>query len=91
MNQLFTEPYSPWQNKAEREIRDLKKHHCRTMHMSKAPERLWDYGMMYTASLRECIGRETLGGRTPREVITGETPDISKYTEFSFYSWCYFY
>jgi hypothetical protein len=37
MHQWFTEPCSPWQNKAGREIRDLKKHHRRIMHTSKSP------------------------------------------------------
>jgi hypothetical protein len=26
-------------------------------------------------------------GRTPLEIITGETPDISEYLDFSFYDW----
>jgi hypothetical protein len=32
-----TEPYTPWQNRAEREIRELKKAVQRTLHASKAP------------------------------------------------------
>jgi transposase len=35
-----TEPYSPWQNRAEREIRELKKAVRRTLHSSKAPPRM---------------------------------------------------
>ena len=27
------------------------------------------------------------GGRTPIEIITGETPDISEYVDFGFYNW----
>ena len=26
-------------------------------------------------------------GRTPLEIITGETPDISEYLDFDFYDW----
>ena len=26
-------------------------------------------------------------GRTPLEIITGETPDISEYIDFDFYDW----
>jgi hypothetical protein len=47
--------------------------------------------MSYVAGLRECITRETLDGRTPKEVITSQSPDISEYTEYALYSWCYFY
>jgi hypothetical protein len=32
-----TEPYSPWQNRAEREIRELKKAVGRILHSSKVP------------------------------------------------------
>ncbi len=37
-----TEPYSPWQNVAEREIKELKKGLGRKMLASSAPRRLWD-------------------------------------------------
>jgi transposase len=36
-----TEPYSPWQNRAEHEIRELKKAVRRVLHSSKAPPRMW--------------------------------------------------
>jgi transposase len=36
-----TEPYSAWQNRAEREIRELKKAVRRILHSSKAPPRMW--------------------------------------------------
>jgi hypothetical protein len=29
-------------------------------------------------------------GRTPLEIITGETPDISEYLDFEFYDWALF-
>jgi hypothetical protein len=46
--------------------------------------------MTYTAGLRLRLARETLDGRTPLEVTTGETPDLSEYLEFPFYGWCKF-
>jgi hypothetical protein len=29
-------------------------------------------------------------GRTPMEIITGDTPDISEYLDFDFYDWVVF-
>jgi len=43
--QRTTEPHSPWQNRAEREIQELKRHFRRIKHRSRCPERFWDYGM----------------------------------------------
>ena len=31
-----------------------------------------------------------LNGRTPIEVVTGETPDISQYLDFGWYDWVWF-
>ena len=31
-----------------------------------------------------------LQGQTPLEQLTGETPDISEYLDFSFYDWCWY-
>jgi hypothetical protein len=31
-----------------------------------------------------------LQGRTPMEIVTGETPDISEYLDFGFYDWVWF-
>jgi len=90
MHQRTTEPYSPWQNRAEREIRDLKAHYRRVMHKSKCPERLWDYGMLYTAGLRQRIAKTTCDDRTPWELVGHETPEISEYLDFAFFDWCYF-
>jgi hypothetical protein len=38
-----SEPYSPWQVRAELAIRELKKAVRITMGKTKAPKRLWDY------------------------------------------------
>ncbi len=87
----LTEPYSPWQNKAEREIQELKKHYRRIMHRARCPEVFWDYGMSYTSQIRERMSRDACGGRTPLEPTTGETPDISEYLDFAFYDWVKFH
>ena len=85
--QRTTEPHSPWQNRAEREIQELKQHFRRIMHRSRCPEQFWDYGMEYTSQIRESMSRPMVENRTPLESMTGETPDISEYINFDFYGW----
>jgi hypothetical protein len=87
LTQRTTEPHSPWQNKAESEIGGTKAHHRRLMDRKRVPEELWDFGLEYTADLRNFIARPELDYRTPYEVLTGDTPDISDYLNFEFYQW----
>ena len=56
------------------------------------PPRLWDFGYIWiceTGNLSVSSSKYA-NGRTPIEIITGETPDISEYTDFSFYDWITF-
>lgn len=80
-------PRRPNENPAEGGIRQLKLKWYRAMHRRKVPPRLWDYGLKWASE----IGNLTVSssryanGRTPLEVITGDTPDISEYLDFGFY------
>ncbi|MGH3053835.1 MAG: hypothetical protein ACRDL7_02535, partial [Gaiellaceae bacterium] len=87
IDQKWTEPGSPWQNQAEREIKELKAHFRRIMNRSQCPERLWNFGIKYTSDLRANLSRPPLEGRTPVEVTTGDTPDISELLDYEFYQW----
>jgi hypothetical protein len=89
--QRTTEPYSGWQNKVELEIRDFKSHFRRIMQRNKAPERLWDFGLQYTADIRARTARHTIDNRTPIETTDGYTPDISEFLDYAFYDWCWAY
>lgn len=91
MYQRWTEPHSPWQNKAELEIQGLKTHFRRIMNRNKCPEIFWCFGMEYTAEIRERMARNICDGKTPMETTTGESVDISEYTEFDFYGWIKFH
>jgi hypothetical protein len=93
IKQTIVEPHSPWQNRAEAEIRELKKQVTRIMHRSGAHKRLWDFCLEYVSELRSrtALGLPVLNGRTPHELVTGDTPDISEWTEFSFYQPVYYY
>lgn len=88
-----TEPHSPWQNRAEGAIRELKKHTVRIMAKTNTPQRLWDYCVTYVAEIRSLTSNDlyVLHGRTPLEMVTGNTPDISEYTDFSWYSPLWYY
>jgi hypothetical protein len=79
-----TEPYTPWQNDAERKIGEVKKRWRHRMITRKVPRRLWDYGLVYEA---EILSRMAKGpdGRTGIEQVTGDTPDISEWLDFDFY------
>ena len=79
-----TEPYSPWQNDAERKIGEVKKHWRHRMVKKKVPRRLWDYGLVYEAEIMSRVSRGP-DGRTGIEEITGDTPDISEWLDFDFY------
>ena len=51
------------------------------------PDRLWDYRIDYvceTANLTVNSYRCS-DERTPLEIITGKTPDLSEYLDFGFY------
>ena len=87
LHQRQTEPHSPWQNKAEDAIRDVKDHYRRIMDRKKVPEALWDFGMEYTAYVRNRIAHPSLNNRSPYEILTGDSPDISELLDFSFYDW----
>ena len=85
IEQRTTEPHSPWQDKAESEIKELKKHHRRTMNLRRVPEVLWDYSMEYASSIRQLMARSNHEWRTPFEWMTGDTPDICEYIDFTFH------
>ena len=71
-------------HKAEREIGILKQRWRRRMDEMNIPQRLWDYGIVYESELLSRISRGH-DDCTGYERITGQTPDISEWLDFSFY------
>jgi hypothetical protein len=88
-----SEPYSPWQVQAELCNRELKKAVRLAMAKTKAPDRLWDFCATYHSEIRNFTAHPlfNLHGRTPYEVVTGQTPDISEYTEYAWYDTIWYY
>jgi hypothetical protein len=93
IKQTLTEPYSPWQNRAEGAIRELKRHVHRLMNRSRMPKCLWDYCTCYAAEIL-CLTAQplySLHGQTSYELVTGNTPDISEYVEFTWFQPVWYY
>lgn len=74
-----TEAKSPWQNRAEAEIRELKKLVRRVLKQSKAPAELWCFAIEWEPIVQSLMAHDTmlLNSRTPEERVLGRTPDIS--------------
>jgi hypothetical protein len=88
IKQQWSEPYSQWQNRAESEIRELKRIIRKTVQRSFAPKRLWDFCGQWAAAVRRRTSLELPGleGRTPEENLHARVVDISAYAQFDFYA-----
>ena len=71
-------------HRAEQEIGILKTRWKNRMAAKGVPSRLWDYGLVYESEILSRISRAP-NERSDIEQITGETPDISEWLDFSFY------
>ncbi len=83
----YTELHSPWQNRAESGIRELKRHVNRIMKACSVPLKLWDFCVKWSCEVRAKTASNNLAfeGRTPFEAVMGSTPDISSLIDFDFY------
>jgi hypothetical protein len=93
IDQTFTEPHSPWMNRAETGIREIKAYGRKVMATTQAPIRLWCFAYEYSSDIC-CLlatGLYDLGGRTPYELVMQHTPDISEYVIFQWYQWAYYW
>jgi len=89
----FTEPYSPWQNRAEGGIRELKRRVHRKMVQKRIPQRLWDFCCKWSCEIHNKTASNlyALEDRTPYEAVMGDTPDISSLIDFDFYDPVWYY
>ena len=88
----WNEPYSPWQNLAEK-AGGIIKARCRDMmRRTNTPVVLWGYCIEYNAELCTLTANNNinLSGRTPHELVMGYTPDISEVVEFEWYQWVWY-
>ena len=58
----------------------------------KVPKWLWDYGIKWVCEVMQCTASTSgdLSRRTALEQLTGKTPKISEYLDFTFYDWCWY-
>ncbi len=82
-----TEPYSQWQNRAERDIQEVKRGIKRNTLRGRSPRRLWDFCGEYVSAIRRLTAHDNpaLNGLTPHENVHARTPDISAYAQFDWY------
>jgi Reverse transcriptase (RNA-dependent DNA polymerase) len=85
-------PRRPNENPAEGGIREIKRRFYRFVQKHSIPLRLWDFVLDYTIEIMNVSvnGSRYANSRTPLEIITGITPDISEYLDFHIYSWVYY-
>ena len=88
---LQTEPHHPNQNPAERRIGELKQTTNIIMDRTGAPSCLWYLCTIYVTYLLNRMAHKNLIFRTPLEIATGETPDISALLQFHFYQPVFYY
>ena len=88
----ISSPRRPNENPSEGSIREIKFRWYRIMSKMQVPRRLWDFGFIWVCETGNISvsSSKYAAGRTPVEIITGETPDISEYTDFGFYDWITF-
>ena len=69
------EPYSPWSNSAEHEIRALKNGAARKLTRSGAPCHMWCFTLDYESYVHLHTAHDIyrLDGRVPETVVSGET------------------
>jgi hypothetical protein len=93
VQQKQTVPHSPWQNRAEQAIRELKVAIRRTLRRTRAPRRLWCYCGEWVAAIRRltALPNPKLEGRTGEEKVNGSTPDITPYCLFDWFSPVYYH
>ena len=79
-----SEPHNQHQNPSEAEWGRLGKMVANSLRMFNAPVNLSNWCMMYCTQINNVCARKSLKYRTPLEVSTGNTPDISHF-RFHFY------
>ena len=83
------EAWTPNQNLAEANIRELKRIYRREMRQSNAPAVLWDHCLMLVAERRSHTSQAN-GNPPPIQILTGDTPDISHLIEHKWYDFVWY-
>jgi hypothetical protein len=85
------EPHTPKQNRiAEGTIGHMCWRWLAIQQQKQVSLRLWDFGLVWIAEIMSRTYRFH-NGHTGKEVVTGDTCDISEYVDFSFYDRVWFW
>ena len=86
------EPYTPWSNAAEKELKKLKKGAGHKLLQSRAPKHLWDNYLEFEAYIRSNTACDIykLDREVPKTVMSGKASDISQFCELEWFEWIMF-
>ena len=87
----FTEPHNPQQNPAERAIGEVKTTIKKTYIDTGCHPKAWYRLVQHVIDVKNHTALESLNWRTPLELSTGQTPDISGLLYFKFWEDIYYY
>ena len=81
INTHVSAPRRPNENPAEGSIREVKKRWYTLQAKKNIPNRVWDYGISWVCETGNVTTNSSkyCDGRTPLEIMTGITPDITEY------------
>ncbi len=90
IQQRQMEPHTPSQNRAEAAIGKVEKQWRDQMCSKGVPKQLWNNGLVLALEINNQMARGP-EARAPWEEITGNTLDITKWLDFNFCNWCWFW
>ncbi|EEC42961.1 predicted protein [Phaeodactylum tricornutum CCAP 1055/1] len=90
IDQWQSEPNHQHQNFAERRIATIEANTNNILNLSGAPDSAWLLCVTYVCYVFNHLAHESLDNRTPLEVLTGSTPDISVLLQFHFWEPVYY-
>ena len=86
------EPYTPWSNAAEIEIKELKKGAGHKLLQSRASKHLWDECLELEADIRSNTAHDffKLDREVPKTLMSHEASDISQFCKVEWFEWVMF-
>jgi hypothetical protein len=90
IDQWQSEPNHQHQNFAERRIATIEANTNNILNLTGAPDNTWLLCVTYVCYVFNHLAHESLDHRTPLEVLTGSTPDISVLLQFHFWEPVYY-
>jgi len=91
VKEKYIEPYNPQQNPAERAIGELQEAIRKLFIDSGCHPRAWYQATQHIIDIKNNTAYASLEWRTPNEMSTGNTPDISGLLFFKFWEKVYYY